>query len=465
MTFPTLRRSVLIAVLLVLSAGSACPVQAQDENVVDEIVAVVEDRIILRSEVEGFVAGISEQQGMEPTDDLWVQALNELVNQEVLAVHARRDTMLQVSDDQVEQALDERIQQLSSRLGSQSRIEELYGKSLIQIKADLREDFRDQMLAQQFQSRKVNTINITPTEVRRWFERIPQDSLPTLPETVRLAHIVRYPKVPASAEREALEIVSAIRDSIVHGGASLEDMARRFSEDTGSASRGGQYTNYEIQDLVPEFGAMAARVPIGELSEPFRTEFGYHILRVDNRRGDVVDFHHVLIRIDQSKADPTEAKQFLSQLRDSLFTHNVPFEYLARQHSEEQSSAEIGGRVLDPQTGERDLVLEALGPSWRRTLDTMDVGDVSKPADVELLNGDRAVHIVKLQRRMPEHRVSLATDYERIKQLALQDKQTRLIQEWIARLRDDVYIEYRGKAERLATSPSNTDTGLSDRLY
>lgn len=446
----------LLAVVLGLLVGSTSlipsTVHAQDERVIDEIVALVDGKIILRSDVDGYVLGLTQQQGMTYSDQLWMDALNQLIDQEVLTIHAQRDTTIQVTEDQVDQALNQRVRQLTSQVGSEQRLEEIYGKSIVQIKADLRKDFRDRLLAEQFRSRKMSNVRITPSEVERWFEQFPTDSLPTLPTTVRLSHIVRYPKASEQARKEALEIITSIRDSVTTGTSSFEDMARRFSDDTGSAADGGRISDISLDELVPEFAAVASRLPIGEISQPFETTFGFHVLRVNERRGDQVDFNHVLIRIDESQADPTQAIEYLSAVRDSILSRDIPFEVMARRNSEEASSAEMGGRVLDPQRGERDLFLNALGPSWQSTIDTMEVGEISQPAEAELLDGSRAYHIVELQKYAPEHRVSLGQDYQFIKERALQEKRSRVFREWIDRLREDVYIELRGKAERLSSA-------------
>ena len=452
-------RLLSVALGLVLFLLAALPARAQTDAVLDEIVAVVGDEIVLRSDVDGLVFGLIQQRGMQYSDQLWRDALDQLVDQKVMAIHAQRDTTLIVADDEVEQALNERIQQITRQVGSTAEIERIYGKSLVQIREDIREDFRERLLAERLQGRKLRGIQITPSEVRAWFERIPTDSLPTLPEIVRVAHIVRYPKVSDAAKDEAQEIISAIRDSVV-AGQPLEDLARRFSDDPGSASTGGSYEDMRLSDLVPEFGAMASRLPIGELSEPFETDFGYHILRVDARRGESIDFTHVLIAVDDSRNDPTEAIAFLNSVRDSIATGRLSFELAARRHSEEASTAPTGGRVFDPSSGERDLFLEALGPTWQATLDTLEVDELSRPAEVELLDGTRAYHIVRLQRRVPEHRVDLETDYTRIEQLALQEKRQEELSRWLRRLRDDVYLDFRGKAARL---DDTSDASVTER--
>ena len=422
------------------------------EQVVDEIVAVVADKIILRSDVDALVLGILQQQQMEYSDVIWIESLNQLVDQGVLAEHARRDTNITVTEDQVDQSLDQRISLMTQQIGSVARLEQIYGQSVEEIREDLRETFREQILAEQFQNTKLSTITVTPSEVRAWFSQFPTDSLPMLPTVIRASHIVRYPKVSQATENEALEIVTAIRDSIIAGNSTLEEMARRFSEDTGSARNGGRYEDMVLGDLVPEFAAVAARSTPGELSAPFRSPFGFHILRVNQRIGEQVDFNHILINIDKSQADPTEAINFLTMIRDSLVTTSIPFAVMARRHSEEEVSSEIGGRIVDPQTRERDLFLEALGESWQQLADTLELGEISMPGAVTLVDGTLAYHIVQVQRLVPEHRIDIETDYSRIEQLALDNKRAVEMRKWLDELREEVYVEHRGKGLELVSA-------------
>jgi peptidyl-prolyl cis-trans isomerase SurA len=449
-------RKVFPALFMALTFACAPGAFAQNEKVLDEIVAVVGDQIILRSEVDGIVYNALQQnEQLSYSEALWQDALGQLIDQAVLVAHARRDTTIAVTDEQVQQALDQRIDQMAAQLGGQSRLEELYGKSIVQIKTDLREDFRKQLMAEQFQSRKMREIRITPSEVESWFERFPTDSLPSLPEVVRVAHIVRYPDVTEEARQEGMEIISTIRDSIVTGTSRFENMALRFSDDLASARLGGRIQDQALDELVPEFAAVASRMPLDSVSQVFESPFGLHILRVNSRRGDVVDFNHVLIKFDESNADPTEAIAYLNTIRDSIVVHGRPFELMARRHSEEVSSVPRGGRVVDPRTGSRDLFLQALGPTWQQAINQIEEGDISEPAEVELLDGRRAYHIVLLQRRVPEHRVNIRTDYERIEQLALQEKQAEMMREWLDSLREEVYVDIRGTAGEFSFARSN----------
>lgn len=447
---PTMLLSFVLGSLLLGAPPAAA--QTSNSQVLDEVVAVVGDQPILRSEVSALAQNaVRQSRGRQQmTKELWMNALNQMINQKVMAEKARQDTTLMVTDQQVDQQLNRRIQQIASQVGGESRVEEMYGKSIVQLKSELRQEFRSQLLAQQLQQRRMQDINVTPTEVRSWFEEIPSDSLPQLPEMVRLAHIVRYPQ-PNEAVREAAQSrLQSIRDSIVSGAATFEEMARRHSEHAGSASRGGRMQGFNINDLLPEFSAMATNLQEGEVSPIFETPQGFHIMQLNERRGDVIDFNHILIKVDQAQLEGTQAVERLEAVRDSIVNQGAPFELMAKRHSEEESSANMGGRVVDPQTGRRDLQLERLGPSWRHTIRQLEEGEVSQPTQVELLSGEQAYHIVKLQKHEPPHRLSLETDYDRIKQLALQEKQSRIMQEWLERLRDDVYVDVRVEPTEVA---------------
>jgi peptidyl-prolyl cis-trans isomerase SurA len=204
-----------------------------------------------------------------------------------------------------------------------------------------------------------------------------------------------------------------------------------------------------LDEVVPEFAAVASRSPIGTYSRIFETQFGLHFLRVNARRGDRIDYNHILITFDDRKVDDGPAVSRLETLRDSILTGGASFEALAREESQEDLSKAQGGRVTDPASGERNLYLEALGGLWQRTLAELEVGDLSEPSEVILLDGRRAWHVVRLDDRILSHRVDIETDYELIEQRALQDKQIRIMEAWMEELRETVYIDYRGEARKM----------------
>ncbi|MEM6326907.1 MAG: peptidylprolyl isomerase [Bacteroidota bacterium] len=433
----------LLPALALLLAAAPTRAQIAPGTVLDGIVAVVGDQIVLRSEVDA----LSEQaaQGQPVSDDLWSRALDDLVRQNVLVVHAQRDTTLTVTDQMVEEQLDVQIQQLVQQVGSESALEAYYNRTTDEIKALFREDTRKQIMAERFRGNRLRNVTVTPAEVRAWLDQIPGDERPIVPEIVRVAHIVKIPSASEEAQQQARDFAGSLRDSILTEAATLEDLARRHSDDPGSGSRGGLIENIELRLLVPEFAAVAGSIEPGEISQVFETPFGYHVLRVGSRAAGRVTFNHILVSVDIGENAGERAREDLLAIRDSILTQNVSFEALARRNSQDEFSAPRGGFVSDPRTGERDLRLDALGPEWALAVDSLEVGEVSEPAPVRLLDatGTQALHIVLLQKRTPEQQLSVETHYTLLSQYALNDKRREVFATWVNRLQQDVYVDIR----------------------
>lgn len=431
-------------VLLTLAVFAAVPARAQVSpgTVLDGIAAVVGDQIVLRSEADAIAQQYA--QGQPVTDEIWSRALDDLIRQRVLVVHAQRDTTIVITDAMVEEQLDQQIAEMSQQIGSRQALESYYGKTVDEIKAVFRDDVRKQLLADRFRGNRLRDVAVTPAEVREWLDQVPVAQRPTVPEIVRVAHIVKIPSASDAARQRARDFAGALRDSVLAEQASLEDLARRHSDDPGSATRGGLIENIELRLLVPEFAAVAGSITPGDISQVFESPFGYHVLRVDAREAGRVTFHHLLIAIDADEGAETRARDELLAIRDSVLNHNVAFEAMARRHSQDEYSSARGGFVSDPRTGERDLRLDALGPQWTAVVNTLQVGEISEPSTVRLLDGStEAVHIVLLQKRTPPHALSVEQDYALLSNYALNDKRSRVFSEWVGRLQRDVYVDIR----------------------
>jgi peptidyl-prolyl cis-trans isomerase SurA len=441
--------------LLLLLTGILCaPALAQAQiapgTVLDEIVAVVETHPILASEVEVVAGSMAQDEAV--TEELWSRALDELIHQQVLVARAERDTTIIVTDEQVNQQLDQQIQQMAQQVGGEAQLETYYGQPMEEIRARFRDDVRRQILAQQYQGRRLRAITVTPAEVREWFSNIPESERPDVPELVRVAHIVKVPEPDEAAREAARTKTEALRDSILAEQATIEDLARRHTDDRSSAVRGGRYDDTNVRELVPEFGLIAATLEPGGLSQVFETQFGYHVMRLNERRGDIISFNHILVRVDDSDLDPSETIRTLEVLRDSIVTLGYPFERIAKNNSDDPYTAQQGGYLADQRSGERELQSQLLGPLWQATLDTLEVGEVSAPAEIDMADGSRAWHIVLLQRRTPPHQLNLETDYAILSDYALREKQARELNAWLRELRRTVYVEVR--TERYVPLPA-----------
>lgn len=446
-----MKNNLFFAPLFILSFLLTIQAQAQEApQLADRIVAHVNDNIILKSDIDQSVADYLRQaevsgQDIEFSRELWFEFLESAINNYVLLEKAEIDSIT-VSDEQVNMQMDQRIRQLTAQAGSEQALEQAFGKSIIQMRADFRENFREQMTANQVQEQKRRSIDITRPEVEEFFNNIPNDSLPTIPEQVSLSQIVKIPPAKGDAKESAREFAKQLRDSIVVHGKSIEELARRHSDDRGSAQNGGLLPLMSLDELVPEYSAAASALQPGGISNVVETQFGFHVIQLNRRVGDRIETNHILISVDENELDEEYAIGRLNTLRDSIMNNpEVKFADVARKESEDPNTANYGGKVFDPQTGDRFIALSRLDPSMYRIVLLMDEeGSISEPKSFTLQSQDqKAYRIVRLDKQIPEHVANLEQDYERIKSIALQQKQYRVMQKWFKELREDIYIEYK----------------------
>ncbi len=423
---------------------------AQNQQMVtDRIVAIVNDRIILKSDVDSEILNFMRQSEMEGqsidfSEDLWYSALQSMVDSYVLLEKAEIDSVV-VSDELVNRNMDQRINQLIRQAGSERALEQAFGQSLIQIRAEFREQFREQMIAQQVQQRKMSTISITRPEVEEFFNQIPEESRPIMPEQISLSQIVIIPEPLADARNEAYQKAQALRDSVTTYGKDFEEMARLYSEDV-SAPRGGLIPMIRLDELVSNYSAAAAALQPGGISEVVETRFGYHVIRLNERSGDRIETNHILIKIDENLVDEEAAIDKLNAIRDSVLHHGKNFSDMARKYSQDEESSVFGGRILNPQTGRRLLQIDQLEPAlYRIALLLVEEGQISEPRSYNPPNPNvsRAFRIVRLDRHIPEHVANLKDDYDQIREFALQRKRQQVMGKWIDELREEIYVEFK----------------------
>ena len=438
-------RTLALTALVAASAAAAAAQPVPPGTRLDGIAAVVGDQVVLYSEVDALAAQLA--QGQPVTDEVWSRTLDRLVGQRVVIAKARQDTTLSVTEANVTRAVSEQTARLAQQAGGEAQLEAAYGRTLGEIEASLRDDVRDELLLQRYQARRMQEVTVTPGEVQAWFAQIPESERPEVPELVRVAHIVQVPEPDEAAKVERRAFLAALRDSIVAGDATIEALADRYSTDPGNTGRGGVkngglYTGLRLSELEARFRAATAALEPGQYSQVIETPFGYHVIRLNELEGDRVSFNHILLDVPTGEREAAQARETLAVLRDSV-TAGVPFEAVARRNSEDPYSAQRGGFVSDPESGQRDLNIAGLGAQWKATLDTLEVGEISEPGAVRLLDGTEAYHVVLLQKRTPAHRLSVADDYALLSQYALQDKRLRVQQEWVEDLRREVYVDVR----------------------
>ena len=417
---------------------------------IDQIIAQVNDRVILKSDIDTDVRTYILQnrsygQNIPFSEALWYSFLENSIENLILLQKAKIDSVT-IPDERVNRAMDQRIQQLILQAGSEMALERAFGKPVIQLREEFREDFREQMTTEQVRQTYLSSITITRPEVAEFFESIPKDSLPTIPEQVALSQIVIIPPPKNDAKEAAYFFAKSLRDSILTHGIPLEDLARRHS-DGPSGPRGGLLPLMGLNELVSEYSAAASALTPGQISEVVETEYGYHLIELIRRIGDQIETRHILISVNAEELDDEVAIGQLVSIRDSLIEiPDLEFSILARTRSHDPITKVTGGKVLDPETGERYIPLGRLDANLYRTVLLLEnVKDISEPRAFTLnsTNGGRAYRIIRLDQRIEEHVANMDQDFERLRNIALQQKQLREYSQWVEELRDEVYIEYR----------------------
>lgn len=429
-----MRTSRTLSALLVLPLLllSIVPATAQeDAELVDRVIAVVNDQIILESEVHQYVQDIvlrnrSEYQDPEKVNELREQVLQELINQKILLAIAEEDTNVVVEDRMVDQTLDQRLNQVSRELGGESKLEEYYGKPVRQIRRDFRKQVYESMLVDRLRQMKMSNVTVTRQEVKAYYEAN-ADELPLVPARVKLGHIL----INVEPTEEAQTVAKALADSIFSElmmGADFNALAMEYSDDPGSRARGGLLGTTQRGDLVPEYERVAFGLDEGEISEPVRSRFGYHIIRLNWRRGEKINTSHILINLRPSDADLQRA---LEKARDIYreIQAGAPFDSLAREFSHDSETAALGGDL-----GWFDI--PRMSEQYRIVVEDLAEGEVSQP-----FRSEDGIQMLKLLERKEPRPVDLQKDWERISELALQQKQERVYSRWIEEKRSEVYIE------------------------
>jgi len=408
-----------IALLLLLASLS---VQSQ---VLDRVLAVVGDDIILQSELDNQVMFYVQSNKLtEPTPEIRDQVFQSMINEKLIVAKAIEDSVV-VTDDEVQQQLDGVIKENIQRVGSEARLEELYGMPISRIKREFREQMRKNLLANRLQQQRFGSTSVTKREVEEFYQTF-KDSIGKVPEEVELSHIYIKPKFNAEEKELARQKLQSLVDSI-KAGIPFEDLARRHSEDPGSAPEGGDLGFVRRGQFVKEFETAAFALKAGELSGIVETDFGLHVIQLLERRGDAVHARHILIRMQRTPESDSVAIAFLDSLKAKALA-GESFAEQARKYSEAKESAALGGYL-----GKFDLESQVQRDLYPVIVNLKE-GEISTPARLE--NG---FHIVLMKKRIPEHTVSLDQDYSRLEALAMNFKRNREYLAWIAELRTSIY--------------------------
>lgn len=420
-------------IVLMLVSGSLF-----SQQVVDQIVAVVGDEIILESEIEAQAIQL-QSQGYFSSRDINCEVLEEMLFQKLLLKQAQLDS-IEVTLAEVDNELNRRLGIFINQLGSEQKLEEYYGKSIIDIKTDFRDMIREQMLTQRMQQQLTADVNVTPTEVRKFFKRIPEDSVPFLPSTYQIKQIVVYPKVSQDEQDRCKRVVDEYRERVLNGD-DFSTIAILYSDDPGSAPAGGELGFVSRTDLVPEFAAAAFNLKeAGDISRVVKTEFGYHIMQLIERKGNLVNVRHILVTPRTDRSSENMAKQELEDIRTKVLADSLSFEDAAETYSEDEFSANSGGTVMNQQTGKTWFEENQLDPLAKDVIKNMQTGEVSKVVKTRDMRGKSVYKFYKLEKKIAAHKANLNDDYQRFQEATLSEKKQNVTEEWIINTLETTYV-------------------------
>lgn len=414
-------------VLLTLSGLSQ-----NEPEVIDKVIAVVGENIVLHSDIEAQIDQMTLSD-IPITSNTRCQILEDLMYQKLFINRAKADSIT-VNEDQVEQELNRRLRYFIAQIGSEEELVRFYGKTIDQIKEDFREDVRDILLIQQMQQKIIGNIKVSPAEVRAFYESIPKDSIPYINAKARIAHIVKKPPISKEEEERIVSELKAFRQRVLNG-EDFGTLAYLYSDDPGSADKNGELGFMDRAELVPEFANAAMGLQKGEISDVVKTQFGYHLIQMVERRGDRFNVRHILKIPQVSPQQLAKARAYLDSLKKEILAQDsLTFAKAARLYSDDEQTRMNGGEMINPMDGTNMFDLEELGQVDRTlmfTIQKLKVGEIGGPELFQTRDGKRAYRLVKLVELTEPHVANLKDDYSLLAESAKRLKENRKLEEWI----------------------------------
>jgi len=412
--------------------------KAQDKVVIDQIVAIVGRQVVLQSDIESQALQMRAQ-GYYTSGDLKCEVLEEMLYSKLLVNQAILDSV-EVSDDEVRSEMERRLNYFINQIGSEAKLEEYYKKSISEIKEDFSDVIKEQLLAQRMQQKVTADLKVTPDEVRRFYKNIPKDSLPIVNTEFELEQISVNPKIK---EAEILRVKNQLRNfkERINNGESFATLAVLYSQDPGSATKGGELGFVSRGDLVPEFSAVAFNLEPGEVSKIVKTDYGYHIIQLIDKKGERINCRHILLKPKISPDEKIKAKQRLDTIRQDIIDGKITFKEACWKYSDDKDTRLNGGVMVNPMTGNSRWEASQLEPKIAYAIKDLKVGEISKPFEAEDANGKTVYKIVLLKTKTEPHPANLTDDYQRIQDMALQKKKGEFMQEWVAKKIKNTYLK------------------------
>ncbi len=407
---------------------------------VDGVSAVIGDYVILDSDIDKTLVEMKSQ-GISTKGITRCQLLGKLMEDKLYAHHAIQDS-IEISVEEIYSTVDQIIDNFTQQLGSIEEVLKFYNKEdESTFRQEIFEINKIQKLSSMMQTKIVEDVEVTPEEVRIFFESIPKNELPTFGTELEISQIVIEPEVSEEEKKRIVNQLKTFREDVLERGSSFASKAILYSQDPGSRATGGKYTLHRKRPrMVKEFRDEAFSLEEGEISQPFKTDFGWHILKVDKIRGQEVDARHILLTPKIELSQLQEAKTKLDTLRNRLINGEISFKDAALELSDEKETKYNGGVLINPQTGDMRFELTNLDPVLYSQIRNLKDGEISLPIIEEDRSGLKKYKILKVSNRFDEHVADYSQDYARIKSLALKEKQLDLIKEWMSDKIKSTYV-------------------------
>ncbi len=437
--------------LLFISLSSLLSLHAQiitddnassSEKVIDEILAQVGDNIILHSDIEAQKLQMENNKEAPGGNQNRCQIIEEQLYQKLLLNQAQIDS-IEITDDQVNAEMENRLRTIEQQIGSREKLEEFYGKTYTQIKNEFRDIIRDRMLSQEMERQITKDVTVSPEDVQRFFKNIPEDSVPYINEKIAIQQIVIFPKISQSSKNAVIKKLKKWRQDIIDGDRSFSAVATIHSEDQGSAKKGGKIEATRGM-MVKPFEAAAFSLEVGEISNVVETQYGFHIIKLLDRKGDDYTIRHILLSPEVSSEDLSKAAALIDECHARLKQHEITWEEAVKEYSEDDKTRRNQGNLTNPYSGDQywDVSnINRIDPQIFGLVNNLDEGEISEPAlYTDQQSRKEGVRIVRIKNRIDPHVANLDQDYSFIKKAAKNEQKQRIIQDWVTSRVRKTYI-------------------------
>lgn len=415
---------------------------ASTGQVVDKIVAKVDNNILLESEVQQtYIEAVAQsQQGIDPPTRC--QVFESLMVNKLMVAKAEIDSVM-VTDAEVMLQVENRFNQVMQQFGGdEATLVEAYGKTGDQLKAEIEDVIREQLIVTKMRGQITEGLTVSPAEVKAFYNSIPRDSLPFFSAEVTVGQIVKKPDVDPRIKENMIAQLFKLKKDILDGNADFATLAKKYSEDPGSGSQGGDLGFFRRGELAPEYESTALGLRQGEISDPVETAFGIHMIQLLENRGTTFNTRHILLIPKASEEDLVKAEKYLDSLKKEIQETRLDFARVAKDYSDDRGTSDNGGFFKDPATNSNKLTLRTLeDPVLYFTLDSMAVGSMTPPMRYEDPREGTKVRILYYQDKFPAHRANLDDDYEKLKAATLKRKEEEVLSKWFITAKEDVFID------------------------